>query len=70
MTWIWTPPQLHRLISRGEAEVQGEESEEQMAKLGLLLELLELLERRGEVYSQGGQQDDEINKIIDFICTK
>ena len=45
---------------------QPEESEEQMAKLGLLLELLK---RRGEVYSQGGEQDNEINQIIDFLCT-
>jgi hypothetical protein len=48
-------------------ESQPEESEEQMAKLGLLLELLE---RRGEVYTQGGEQEDEINQIIDFLCTK
>ena len=41
-------------------EKQPEESEEQMAKLGLLLELLK---RRGEVYSQGGEQDNEINQI-------
>ena len=38
-----------------------------MAKLGLLLELLE---RRGEVYSQGEEQDNEMNEIIDFLCTK
>ena len=48
-------------------ESQPEESEEQMARLGLLLELLE---RRGEVYTQGGEQEDEINEIIDFLCTK
>ena len=48
-------------------ESQPEESEEQMAKLGLLLELLE---RRGEVYSQGEEQDNKMNEIIDFLCTK
>ena len=48
-------------------ESQPEESEEQMAELGLLLEQLE---RRGEVYTQGGKQEDEINQIIDFLCTK
>ena len=47
-------------------EKQPEDSEEQMAKLGLLLELLK---RRGEVYSHGGEQDNEINQIIDFLCT-
>ena len=48
-------------------ESQPEESEEQMSKLGLLLEQLE---RRGKVYTQGGKQEDEINQIIDFLCTK
>ena len=45
-------------------ETQPEESEEQMAKLG---QLLELLKRCGEVYSQGGEQDNKINQIINFL---
>ena len=51
-------------------ESQPKETEEQMAKLGLLLELLELLERRGEVYSRGEEQDREVNDLITFLCTK
>ena len=43
------------------------ESEEQMAKLGLLLELLE---QRGEVHTQGEQLDKELNQLIDHLCTK
>ena len=46
-------------------EKQPEESEEEMAKLGLLLELLK---RRGEVYSQGGEQDnDALTDIVLFF---
>ena len=48
-------------------EKQPKETEEQMAKLGLLLELLE---RRGMVYSQGEEQDEELNDLITFLCTK
>ena len=53
-------------VRRKVRESQPEESDEQMVKLGLLLELLE---RRGEVYSQGEEQDNEMNEIIDFLCT-
>ena len=45
-------------------EKQPEETKEQMAKLGLLLELLE---RRGMVYSQGEEQDEELNQLIFFF---
>ena len=43
------------------------ETEEQMAKLGLLLELLE---RRGMEHTMGKEQDGEVNDLIDFICTQ
>ena len=49
-------------------ESQPEETEEQMAKLGLLLELLE---RRGLEYSRGEEQDrGEVNDLINFLCTQ
>jgi hypothetical protein len=48
-------------------ESQPEETEEQMAKLGLLLELLE---RRGMEHTMGEEQDGEVNDLIDFICTQ
>ena len=47
-------------------ESEPQESEEQMAKLGLLLELLQ---RRGEDYYEGEEKDGEINELIDFLCT-
>ena len=45
---------------------EPEESEEQMARLGLLLELLE---QRGVSYYAGEEKDDDVNDIIDFLCT-
>ena len=42
------------------------ESEEQMARLGLLLELLE---QRSVSYYAGEEKDDDVNNIIDFLCT-
>ena len=42
------------------------ETEEQMARLGLLLELLE---QRGENYFQGEEEEDpDITNLIDFLC--
>ena len=57
-----TPAEL-RAAARAAEPV---ESEEQMAKLGLLLELLE---QRGEVHSQGEQLDEELNQLIDHLST-
>ena len=45
-------------------ESQPEETEEQMARLGLLVELLE---QRGEGYYKGEEGDQEINHIIEFF---
>ena len=42
------------------------ETLEQMARLALLLELLE---QRGEGYCQGDEDDQDVNNIIDFLCT-
>ena len=47
-------------------QIEPEESEEQMARLGLLLELLE---QRGVSYYAGEEKDDDVNDIIDFLCT-
>ena len=47
-------------------ESEPQETEEQMARLGLLLELLQ---RRGEDYYEGEEKDGEINELIDFLCT-
>ena len=46
-------------------ESEPDESEEQMARLGLLLELLE---QRGVQY-YAGEKDDDLDVIIDFLCT-
>ena len=43
---------------------QPEETDEQMAKLGLLLE------RRGMERTMGEEQDGEVNDLINFLCTK
>ena len=40
------------------------ETEEQMARLGLLMELLE---RRGIDYYEG-EEDNELNELIDHLC--
>ena len=45
---------------------EPKETEEQMARLGLLLELLE---RRGEDYFQGEEQDGQVTTLIHFLCT-
>ena len=37
-----------------------------MARLGLLLELLE---QRGVSYYAGEDKDDDVNDIINFLCT-
>ena len=47
-------------------ESQPQETEEQMARLGLLLELLQ---RRGEDFYKGKEKDNETNDLIDFLCT-
>ena len=47
-------------------ESKPQETEEQMARLGLLLELLQ---RRGEDFYKGEEKDGEINELIDFLCT-
>ena len=57
-----TPADVREKIKESEPQ----ESEEQMAKLGLLLELLQ---RRGEDYYEGEEKDGEINELIDFLCT-
>ena len=46
---------------------EPEESEEEMARLGLLLELLE---QRGTSFYAGEEKDDNLTEIIDFLCTK
>ena len=48
-------------------ESQPEQTEEQMAKLGLLLELLE---RRGMEYPMGEEQEGKVNNLIKFFCTQ
>ena len=48
-------------------ESQPEETEEQMAKLDLLLELLE---RRGMEHTIGEEQEGEVNNLISFLCTQ
>ena len=57
-----TAPMVREKIQQSEPI----ETEEQMARLGLLLELLE---RRGEDYFQGEEQDGEVTTLIDFLCT-
>ena len=47
---------------------EPKESEEQMAWLGLLLELLELLEQRGINFYDREEKDDELTEIIDYLC--
>ena len=42
------------------------ETEEQLARLGLLTELLE---RRGADYYSGEEEDRELSTLIDFLCT-
>ena len=42
------------------------ETEEQLARLGLLTELLE---RRGADYYRGEEEDRELSTLIDFLCT-
>ena len=41
------------------------ETEQQMARLGLLMELLE---RRGMEYYEGEKEDEELTALIDFLC--
>ena len=48
-------------------ESEPEESEEDMARLGLLLELLE---QRGASFYAGEEKDNDLNEIIDYLCTK
>ena len=45
-------------------EAEPAETEEQMARLGLLMELLE---RRGIQYYQG-EEDNELNELTTFLC--
>jgi hypothetical protein len=45
---------------------EPEESEEDMARLGLLLELLE---QRGARFYAGEEKDNDLNEIIDYLCT-
>ena len=42
------------------------ETEEQLARLGLLTELLE---RPGAEYYMGEEEDRELTTLIDFLCT-
>ena len=42
------------------------ETEEQLARLGLLTELLE---RRGDDYYRGEEKDRELSTLIEFLCT-
>ena len=42
------------------------ETEQQMARLGLLMELLE---QRGVEYYEGEEKDEELQALIDFLCT-
>ena len=42
------------------------ETEQQMARLGLLMELLE---QRGVEYYEGEEMDEELQALIDFLCT-
>ena len=51
---------IHSRLWNSQTEV------EMMAKLGLLLELLE---GRGEVYSRGEKHDREVNDLITFLYT-
>ena len=46
---------------------EPEESEQEKARLGLLLELLE---QRGANFYAGEEKDNDLNEIIDFLCTK
>ena len=58
-----TPAMVRETIQESEPK----ESEEQMARLDLLLELLE---RHGEDYFQGEEQDGEVTELIYFfLCT-
>ena len=45
---------------------EPEESEKEMARLGLLLELLE---QRGTGFYAGEEKDDNLTEIIDFLFT-
>ena len=47
-------------------EAEPVETEEQMARIGLLMELLE---RRGIEYYSGEVEDKELTELIDFLCT-
>ena len=42
------------------------ETEQQMVRLGLLMELLE---RRGIKHFEGEEKDEELTALIDFLCT-
>ena len=48
-------------------QCEPEESKEDMARLGLLLELLE---QRGASFYAGEEKDDDLTEIIDYLCTK
>ena len=55
-----------RMVRQTLREQKPVETLEQMARLGLLLELLE---QRGEGYYHGEEEDQDANIMIDFLCT-
>ena len=57
-----TPAEVRENLRQSEPE----ESKEEMARLGLLLELLEQL---GASFYAGEEKDDDLNQIIDYLCT-
>ena len=55
-----------KMVKQRLREEEPVETEDQMTRLGLLMELLE---RRGEDYFEGEEEDQDINAIIDFLCS-
>ena len=54
-----TPAEVREKLRQSEPE----ESKEEMARLGLLLE------QRGASFYAGEEKDNDLNKIIDYLCT-
>ena len=61
VSWAWTRPPREKVQAS-----EPVETEEQLARLGLLTELLE---RRGADYYRGEEEDRELSTLIDFLCT-
>ena len=55
-----------RMVRERLEEEEPVESEEQMARMGLLLELLQ---KRGDGFDEGEEEDQDFNTLIDFLCS-